>query len=242
MHDLVRASSRRCDLGQEPRRVGLELLEEDAVAGDLRLDLAVGRAGDADADRAARRRGAAGGSPARRGRSTCRRTGRRCRALGRVAAPAPPSSRSRKARPWLVAARSAGRRGSGQLASLTVLSVSSAEVPPITIARWYGGQAAVPSVRIFSSRNCSSDVGFSSALVSWKRKVLLAEPPPLVTNRNSYSSPSARRRCSIWAGRLVPVFFSSYIVSGASLRVAQVGARVGVVDARATAPPRRRRR
>ena len=31
--------------------------------------------------------------------------------------------------------------------------VISAEVPPMTIARWYGGHAAVPSVRIFSFRN-----------------------------------------------------------------------------------------
>ena len=41
------------DLGQEARRVGLELLEEDAVGGDLAEDLAVGRARDADADRQA---------------------------------------------------------------------------------------------------------------------------------------------------------------------------------------------
>jgi len=32
------------------------------------------------------------------------------------------------------------------------LSVISADKPPITIARWYGGHAAVPSVAIFSSR------------------------------------------------------------------------------------------
>ncbi len=36
-----------------------------------------------------------------------------------------------------------------KLASLTVFSVLSAEVPPMTKAIWYGGQAAVPSVRIF---------------------------------------------------------------------------------------------
>ena len=31
-------------------------------------------------------------------------------------------------------------------ASLTVFRLNSAEVPPITMARWYGGQAAVPKV------------------------------------------------------------------------------------------------
>ncbi len=42
------------DLGQEVRGVGLELLEEDAVGGDLALGLAVGRARDGDRDRQAR--------------------------------------------------------------------------------------------------------------------------------------------------------------------------------------------
>ncbi len=35
----------------------------------------------------------------------------------------------------------------------------------MTIARWYGGQAAVPSVRVFSSMNFKSDFGFSTAFV-----------------------------------------------------------------------------
>ncbi len=42
------------DVGQEPGGVGLELLEEHAVAGDLAQRLTVGRAGDGDPDRAAR--------------------------------------------------------------------------------------------------------------------------------------------------------------------------------------------
>jgi hypothetical protein len=41
-------------------------------------------------------------------------------------------------------------------ASLTVFRSISAEVPPMTMARWYGGQAAVPSVLIFSSRNAAA--------------------------------------------------------------------------------------
>jgi hypothetical protein len=60
-------------------------------------------------------------------------------------------------------------------------------VPPITTARWYGGQAAVPRERIFSSRNSIIRVGLRIAFVSWNRKDLLAEPPPLAMNRNLYS-------------------------------------------------------
>ena len=100
-------------------------------------------------------------------------------------------------------------------AYLTVLRFISAEVPPTTIARWYGGQADVPRVRIFSATNASSDSGFSNAFVSWYRNVLLALPPPFVTTRKRYSSPSMALR-SIWAGRLVPVLRSSYIEIGAS--------------------------
>ena len=37
-------------------------------------------------------------------------------------------------------------------AYLAVFSANSALVPPTTMARWYGGHAAVPSERIFSSR------------------------------------------------------------------------------------------
>ena len=40
----------------------------------------------------------------------------------------------------------------GQEASFTVSIVRSAEVPPITKAMWYGGQAAVPRLFIFSMR------------------------------------------------------------------------------------------
>ena len=37
--------------------------------------------------------------------------------------------------------------GSGSLASLAVSTAYSAEVPPMTTPRWYGGQAAVPILR-----------------------------------------------------------------------------------------------
>ncbi len=67
---------------------------------------------------------------------------------------------------------------------MAVLSANSALVPPTTIARWYGGQAEVPSERSFSSRNRIIPFGFRTALVSWYRKLLLALPPPLAMNRN----------------------------------------------------------
>ncbi len=57
----------------------------------------------------------------------------------------------------------------------------------MTTARWYGGHAAVPSERIFSSRNFSMRAGFSTAFVSWNRNDLFAEPPPLAMKRNLYS-------------------------------------------------------
>jgi hypothetical protein len=97
---------------------------------------------------------------------------------------------------------------------LAVSTANSADVPPITTARWYGGQAAVPSVCIFSKIHGSKVASFSRALVSWYRYDLLALPPPLAMNRNLYSSPSTAE-ILISAGRLVPVLRSSYIVIGA---------------------------
>src|SRR5512134_429683 len=121
-------------------------------------------------------------------------------------------SRSRNAWPPLLP--EVGRRSRYPVdASFTVLRQLSAEVPPTTNARWYGGHAAVPSVFIFSTRNFSRLPGLRSALVSWYRYVLLAEPPPLATNRNLYSIPLAAYR-SIWAGRLQPEFTSSYMFRG----------------------------
>src|SRR5260221_949703 len=49
-HDRA-AELRLVDLRQEARGVRLELLEEDALGGDLAEDLTVGGTGDADADR-----------------------------------------------------------------------------------------------------------------------------------------------------------------------------------------------
>src|SRR5580693_9006642 len=100
------------------------------------------------------------------------------------------SSRSRNPCP---AAEPATGSASRYLADayLAVLSANSADVPPTTMARWYGGHAAVPSDRIFSSRNDSIRAGLSTALVSWYRNDLFAEPPPLAMNRNLYSSPPA---------------------------------------------------
>jgi len=63
-------------------------------------------------------------------------------------------------------------------ASFTVFSVISADSPPITMAKWYGGHAEVPREVIFSVRKARSESGFRSALVCWYKKVLFAEPPP----------------------------------------------------------------
>ena len=52
---------------------------------------------------------------------------------------------------------------------MTVFMHASAEVPPTTIAMWYGGHAAVPRVFIFSTRKVSRLAGFRRAFVSWKR-------------------------------------------------------------------------
>ena len=98
---------------------------------------------------------------------------------------------------------------------MATFSVYSADVPPITTARWYGGHAAVPSDRTFSSRNAARLRGFRRAFVSWKRKLLLADPPPLAMNRNLYSSPGTAW-ISICAGRFEPVLTSRYMSSGAS--------------------------
>src|SRR6185312_7527303 len=87
-----------------------------------------------------------------------------------------------------------------------VFSANSAEVPPMTMDRWYGGHAAVPSERSFSSRKRSIAFGFRMALVSWYRKDLYWFSCPGVVS--AYSS--------ICAGRLLPVDFSSQVVSGAS--------------------------
>src|SRR5206468_1704449 len=50
----VAAQLLHVDVGEVLRRVGLELLQEHAVARDLGLGLAIGRARHPDADRAAR--------------------------------------------------------------------------------------------------------------------------------------------------------------------------------------------
>ena len=54
-------------------------------------------------------------------------------------------------------------------ANFAVSTAYSADVPPITTAKWYGGQAAVPRVCILSNSQGSNVASFSSALVSWYR-------------------------------------------------------------------------
>jgi len=98
---------------------------------------------------------------------------------------------------------------------LTVLRHISAERPPTTIARWYGGHADVPSVAIFSSMKAANDAGLRSAFVCWKRNVLLAEPPPLAMKWKLYVEPGCAIT-STCAGRLFFVFASVNMSSGAT--------------------------
>ena len=161
--------------------------------------------------------------------------------LGQLRAPAAPARGRGSAWPSLDARRSAARRGSGPMASLAVLTANSADVPPITMARWYGGQAAVPSDLHLLEDHGSSDrrvqqrlglleqvalVGRAAALGHEQELVVVA-----VDRRRSRSGPAGWCRCS-----------SRRTCQGRHLRVAQVRRLVGVVDARGRAPPRRRRR
>ena len=145
---------------------------------------------------------------------------RRGRALGRAACP-----------------------GSCAEAYFAVFSANSALVPPTTIARWYGGQAAVPRDRSFSSRNVSIRSGFRTALVSWYRNDLLALPPPLAMNRKLVRRSAVGRGVQLDLGRQVGA--GVLLVPHGQRRhlgVAQVEPRVRVVHAAADAPRRRRRR
>ena len=91
-------------------------------------------------------------------------------------------------------------------------------MPPITIARWYGGQADVPSVFIFVSRNPSSRSGDRIARVSWNRKLLFALAAALGDEHQMELVgvvPAGAAMMSNCTGRLLPVFTSSNIDSGA---------------------------
>ena len=92
----------------------------------------------------------------------------------------------------------------------------------------------MPSERIFSSRNSSIRLGFSTALVSWNRNDLFAEPPPLAMKRNLYSGLSSS------PGRRVELDLRRQVGAGVlllphrqrrELGVAQVELGVGVVHA-----------
>ncbi len=118
-------------------------------------------------------------------------------------------------------------------AYFAVFSANSALVPPTTIARWYGGQAAVPRARSFSSRKVSIRSGFRTALVSWYRNDLLALPPPLAMNRNLYAG-SAAGRCRVDLDLRRQVGAGVLLVphrQRGQLRVAQVEPGVRVVHA-----------
>ena len=122
-------------LGQVFRGVGLELLEEDAFRRDLGQDLPVRAAGDADADGQAGAVARQADHPHVVAEILAAELRADADCAGQLRAPSAPSSTSRKAWPALLPLVGSV---SSQLveASFTVLRSVSAEVPPMTIARW----------------------------------------------------------------------------------------------------------
>ena len=104
----------------------------------------------------------------------------------------------------------------------------------MTIARWYGGQAEVPSVFILVSRNFASVAGDRIARVSWNRNVLLARAAALGDEHQ------VEFVGVVLAGRGHDVELHRQVVAGVHLlehrqrrhlRIAQIGFGVGAMDA-----------
>ena len=217
------------DFGQVPGRIGLELLEEHPVGGDLAERLAVGRTRHRQRDRARR--------------AVPRQTDHAhvvAEVLAAELRADPELLRERQhfgfelhvaeAAPELVA----GGRAASRDSAPTRASRSSTPSPPTCRrSRARGGTADTQRCRACAASrraSVSNDDGLSSAFVSWNSRLLFAEPPPLAMNNSLYASPSTDS-ISISAGRFVPVFFSSYIGERRHLRVAQVVLGVGAEDA-----------
>mmetsp|Transcript_73633 Transcript_73633/g.175583 ORF Transcript_73633/g.175583 Transcript_73633/m.175583 type:complete len:239 (+) Transcript_73633:56-772(+) len=86
-------------------------------------------------------------------------------------------SKSRKARPMALPDTGSPSRYL-QLASFTVFKFCSADRPPTTKAKWYGGQAAVPMPFTISATNSAKALSLRTPLVFCSSWVLLALPPP----------------------------------------------------------------
>jgi len=100
---------------------------------------------------------------------------------------------------------------------------------------WYGGHAEVPSVFTFSSTKDIRDFSLRSALVCWKRSVLLAEPPV-----GGAAALGHEEELVVVALCLREVDLNGQVGLGVvllehvlrrDLRVAEVGAGLGIVDA-----------
>ena len=74
-------------------------------------------------------------------------------------------------------------------ANFRVFILNSADMPPITIAKWYGGHADVPILIIASYRKDLKAFGLRTDFVFWYRKDLFADPPPFWIKANLYSFP-----------------------------------------------------
>ena len=113
--------------------------------------------------------------------------------------------------------------------SLTVLRQSSAERPPTTMARWYGGHAAVPSDLIFSSRKLSSD-GVEERLGLLEEEGLVRRAAAL-RHVQEVVLVAARREQVDLRGQVRLGVDLRVHVDGRHLRVAQVALRVRVEHA-----------
>ena len=200
---------------EEPGRMPLDLLEEDALGRDLAAQAAVGVAGHAEADGA---------------RPGVARQADETGFVGEIAAaelgPEPglpgqahhalfpagvPEGLAFLRAPLGQAVEEAGR---GQLDRLERRSPARARRRRRRCGR--AGRRRRRGPGSSRARNASSAASSSRALDSWKRAILLDEPPPLATKKKRYSPPSTAWR-STWAGRFVPVLTSSMTVSGAMM-------------------------
>ena len=100
----------------------------------------------------------------------------------------------------------------------------------MTTARWYGGQAEVPSRRSLSSRKASRLVGLRSALVSWNRKRLVGRAAALGHEQELVGVAVDRADLDL-AGQVGAGVLLVPQRQRRHLRVPQVVALVGVEDA-----------
>ena len=100
------------------------------------------------------------------------------------------------------------------LASLAVSTANSADVPPITTARWYGGHAD-GAERLHLLEQPRQQRLLVEQRLGLLEQVALVGAATALGDEQELVGVAVDRAILISAGRLLPVFFSSYIVSGA---------------------------